>query len=254
MTTGEATPLNILAAIANEHRSILQVGAVKMAAATAAPRPPFKKRPVHVVAPASTILLAPPAPVVEKAKTAPAAKAKPAPAQYLQQLFTEHKIDATRLPKRPVMGDFVKPDEKECESYNAAVRFVRSNDLEQLQALHKDGQNLDVCNRVGESLVMVACRRGHVAIADFLMNDAKVRWDVRDDFGRTVLHDACWRPSPSTELMEVLIKVVSPEWLLSPDVRGHTPFDYARREHAGVWYDFLKDHEDVLKRRLSLIV
>ena len=282
-SAGEATPLSVLAAIANEHRSsmLLRLGAVKMVAATTSAsvhhRPPMKKRPVVVEASHQKVV-APALGVVERASTKKVSAAivpsvtktivaatpttgttstKPTPVQYLQKIFAAHKISAvthnTPL-RKPVMGDFVRPDDEECQAYNEAVRFVRSNDLEQLQALHyQAGKNLDVRNRVGESLLMVSCRRGHVGIARFLLEDVGVRWDVRDDFGRTVLHDACWRPSPSTELMDVLLKGVSPEWLLAPDVRGHTAFDYARREHAGVWYDFLKDHEEVLERRLSLV-
>lgn len=281
-SAGEATPLSVLAAIADEHRSsmLLRLGAVKMVAATTSAsvhhRPPMKKRPVVVEASHQKVV-APALGAVERASTKKVSAAvvpsvtktivaatsttgtstKPTPVQYLQKIFAVHKISAvthnTPLQK-PVMGDFVRPDDEECQAYNEAVRFVRSNDLEQLQALHyQAGKNLDVRNRVGESLLMVSCRRGHVGIARFLLEDVGVRWDVRDDFGRTVLHDACWRPSPSTELMDVLFKGVSPEWLLAPDVRGHTAFDYARREHAGVWYDFLKDHEEVLERRLSLV-
>ena len=104
-----------------------------------------------------------------------------------------------------------------------------------------------------EGTNVVACRRGHLAMAEFLMNEAKVRWDHQDDFGRTILHDACWRPEPCQELMDAILKVVSPEWLMAQDVRGHTPFDYSRREHSGIWYDYLKQNEEMLKRRLSLL-
>lgn len=172
---------------------------------------------------------------------------------YLQELFKELDIGEAKRPKKFKTGDFVKPDDDECKSYNAAAHLVRSNDLEKLRALHEEGKNLDACNRVGESLLHLACRRGHVEIAEFLMNKAKVRCYLQDDFGRSILHDAIWRPSPSIELMETILQVVSPEWLLVEDVRGHTPFDYARREHSATWYDFLKKKEEMLKRRLSLL-
>lgn len=188
-----------------------------------------------------------------QATVKPTAPAKPTPKKYLQDIFVELDIGESKLPKRYNRGDFVKPDEEECKSYNEAASLVRTNDLEKLRALHEEGKNLDACNRVGESLLHLACRRGHIEIAEFLMNEAKVRWDLQDDFGRTILHDACWRPSASVELMEAILKVVSPEWLMASDIRGHTPFDYARREHMATWYDFLKEREDLIKRRLALL-
>jgi len=196
--------------------------------------------------PTTDIAIAPTPPVV------PAAPAKPTPAQYLKNLFQECKAEKQLVTlEKPQRASFIKPDAKETDSYNEAARLVRENDLDQLRVMHKEGKNLDACNKTGESLLMIACRRGHVDICKFLLKDVQVRWDLRDDFGRTVLHDACWRPEPSVELMDVLMQVVSPEWLLAPDVRGHTPFEYARREHAGVWYDYLKELEDELKGKIA---
>lgn len=172
----------------------------------------------------------------------------PTPKKYLQDLFLEHDIGESKLPKRYARGDFVKPDDEECKSYAEAAPLVRTNELDKLRTMHEEGKNLDACNRVGESLLHLACRRGHVEIAEFLMKEAKVRWDLQDDFGRTVLHDACWRPTPSVELMDVILRVVSPEWLMASDIRGHTPFDYARREHRATWYDFLKEREDTIAK------
>jgi hypothetical protein len=39
--------------------------------------------------------------------------------------------------------------------------------------------------------------------------------------------------------------------LLAEDVRGHTPFDYARKEHYEEWVDFLKEKEEELQRRIT---
>ncbi|CAB9499638.1 ANK [Seminavis robusta] len=189
--------------------------------------------------------------VAAPVKPAPKPKPQVTPKQYLEQLFKDQNIGPKQIPPRYTKGSFVKPDTKESDSYNAAAVLVRSNNLEKLKELHQQGKNLDACNRVGESLLHLACRRGHVEVAVYLMNEAKVRWDHQDDFGRTVLHDACWRPSPSLELMDAILKVASPEWLMAQDIRGHTPFDYARREHAGAWYDFLVQREEDLKDRLS---
>lgn len=79
-----------------------------------------------------------------------------------------------------------------------------------------------------------------------MVEEAKVNVSVRDDFGRTVLHDATWTSSPNTAVMEILLRVVDPDMLLAEDVRGHTPFDYARKEHWTEWVEFLSQHTDKL--------
>ena len=236
-------------------RSSLSLGQVVVSK----PAVPSTVKPIVVVSkPAVPTSAEPAVPANKKTTEAtkpapPQVPPKPTPKKYLQDLFAEHEIGEDMLPKRYSRGDFVKPGDKECKSYDEAALLVRTNELDKLRSLHEEGKNLDACNRVGESLLHLACRRGHVEVAEFLMNEAKVRWDLQDDFGRTILHDACWRPSPSIELMEAILKVVSPEWLMASDIRGHTPFDYARREHMATWYDFLKEREDMLVRRLKLL-
>jgi Ankyrin repeats (3 copies) len=256
--TGETSSLSILAFIANEHRSLeLKRQPTEFAYRQGAV--PIKKRRIMLaaltmVSPPDTIVT-PSAPSKEPVPTFATAGAGAStacsPKQYLEQLL--QGISEKHIPQRFTRGAFVKPSDNESESYNVAANLVRTNDLAKLRDLHNQGKNLDACNRVGESLLHLACRRGHVGIVEFLMNEAKVRWDHQDDFGRTVLHDALWRPDPSIELMEALLKVVSPEWLLAQDIRGHTPFDYARREHAEAWYEFLVKHQDMIKHRLSLL-
>jgi hypothetical protein len=257
MIAGDAAaPLNLLLAIANEQREAIS----RMKAAAAAVRSTRPQGAVSMPRPISMPRPDPPAkPFVaseEKKKSEEVIVPKPAPdlnpTKYLQELFVKY-VGSSRLPKQAVMGEFVKPDEEETACYNAAVTLVRRNDLEKLKALYKEGKNLDACNRVGESLLHVACRRGHVEIAEFLMREAKVRVDQHDDFGRNVLHDACWRPQPDIALMDALLKVVSPELLLAKDIRGHTALEYSRKEHYGDWYRFLKEREDFLVQRLKII-
>jgi len=87
-----------------------------------------------------------------------------------------------------------------------------------------------------------------VKVVKLLVLEFHVRVDVRDDYGRTPLHDACWTTTPNFELMDVLVEAVDPRLLLAEDVRGHTPFDYARREHWNEWLQFLKDRKERLQR------
>ena len=49
-------------------------------------------------------------------------------------------------------------------------------------------------NRNGESLLHLACRRSTVDVVQFLIHEAQVNMTMTDLYGRTCLHDICWRP------------------------------------------------------------
>lgn len=123
---------------------------------------------------------------------------------------------------------------------------IRSSDVEGCRKLISEGNNLQCGNRFGETLIHLACRRSHRDLVSFLINDAGVSLRVRDDFGRTPMHDACWRTEPDLELLDMLLDR-APELLMLSDKRGHTPLDYARREHWVVLVPFL--HERASKFR-----
>lgn len=99
----------------------------------------------------------------------------------------------------------------------------------------------------------MACRKGDVDMVKFLINEAHVEVDVHDDFGRTPFHDALWTKTPNFATMDVLLESVSPLLLLMQDVRCHTPFHYARREHWNDWVVFLKERSRLIGERLCAI-
>lgn len=168
-------------------------------------------------------------------------KSSLSPVQLLRTFQLEQK-------KTKVTGSFVKPNEKDLSSYDTAVvGAVRSSNLVALKSIHKDGKSLDACNQFGESLLHMACRRGNPDVVRFMVEEAKVNVDVRDDYGRTVLHDATWTSRPNFDVMEILLKAIQPEMLLAEDVRGHTPFDYARKEHWAEWVDFLSERKEKIE-------
>ena len=146
---------------------------------------------------------------------------------------------------------FTKPTEEQIAAYDAQkITAVRNGDIVTLLSLLEAGQNLSCCNKFGESLIHMACRRGHIDVVRFLLQDAKVSLTVRDDYGRTPFHDCCWRPSPSYDLMELLLREGDPRLLLLKDVRGHAPFDYSGAQWAG-WNEFLESRKDLLLSRLA---
>lgn len=136
-----------------------------------------------------------------------------------------------------------------------AARAIRTNDIDLLRKLMQDDNMTGTLsssiflqsNRNGESLLHLACRRGNIGTIQFLVNETNIPLDVRDNLGRTVLHDACWRPRPDTDIMNVLFDVVPPQLLIAKDARGHTPFDYVRRGDWKLWNDYLQRRREPIE-------
>jgi ankyrin repeat protein len=171
------------------------------------------------------------------------------PSLYLKALFMKN-CPHVMLPLRADSSDFVAPP----EIYDMDVsRAVRTCDLDRMRQLLKEGKSFDACNKFSESLIHMACRRGDVRVVKFLIEEARVRLDVRDDFGRTILHDACWTGQPHFDVMDLLIHVVPPEFWVLEDKRGHVPFDYVRRYHWGPWLGYLRSRRAPIVRRLAYV-
>jgi hypothetical protein len=147
---------------------------------------------------------------------------------------------------------FTKPPEKDIDAYDLeSVRAIRSSNLERLRQLWADGKCLDACNQFGESLLHMACRRGDLGIVTFLVCEAKVQTNRCDDFGRNPFHDALWTSTPNFEVMDLLLDHADPSLLLAEDVRGNTPFAYARKEHSAKWINFLEQRRKKLQQRIA---
>ena len=171
------------------------------------------------------------------------------PAEFVARVFREKGLDSKQT-AMAVTIPFVKPTEEMIAAYRTETLFAaRSGDVEKLRRLLKSGALLDCCNRFGESLIHLACRRGNLDMVRFLVTEAKVTLLIRDDYGRTILHDACWTPEPQFDLVEYLLELV-PDFLCVRDVRGHAPLDYARHEHHSAWLDFLRLRQDKMLPKL----
>jgi ankyrin repeat protein len=146
---------------------------------------------------------------------------------------------------------FSKPTDTQIAAYclDTIKAVARSADIDELRRLLASGVSFDCCNRYGESLISMVCRRGNTEIVRFLMKEANVSLFICDDFGRTVLHDACWTVEPVFDLIELLLEEV-PDFIFVKDVRGHTPFDYFRKEHWAKWTSFLQERKHLLYPKL----
>jgi len=143
---------------------------------------------------------------------------------------------------------FAKVTDEQVAAYTmSVVSACRANDLDALKKLHsEEGQTMNCTNRFGESLLTMACRRGFEDIVEYLLQSPDVDIRISDDSGRTILHDACWNPSPQLKICEWIMER-DPALFFIADNRGCTPFQYARPEHWGIWRQFLLDNRDSLQ-------
>jgi ankyrin repeat protein len=156
--------------------------------------------------------------------------------------------------KKRVRGEMSRPEQQELDDYdNDVARAIRSNDLPRLRELLDEGRSFGGYNRNMETQLHLACRRGDLEIVEFLICDIGVNVEIRDSLGRTALHDMCWRPCLDYDMMDFMIRTVSPELLIAEDVRGHACLDYVRKEQYGDCIEFLKNYTTLLQRRSKLI-
>ena len=164
------------------------------------------------------------------------------PDSFLKEIIRAHlgfypkDLAALSLPSP---GFFPEITDEDMAAYNTEiVAAVRENDLDTVRIYYEHGRTLACCNRFGESLMHMACRRGYGDIVSFFLNEGGVNVRIRDDCGRTPLHDACWHRKCQYEIVDSIIRL-DPSLLCISDKRGHTPFAYARREDWANWRQFL---------------
>jgi ankyrin repeat protein len=144
---------------------------------------------------------------------------------------------------------FPATTEEQMARYSVQViSMARNNDLAGIQALYAANGRaaLDCYNSFGEGLLTLACRRGFIEMAQFFLSEqVNLPVRVRDDYGRTPVHDACWNPTPQLEICTWIMKK-DPSLFLLADKRGFTAFQYARKSDWHIWRQFLFDNRDML--------
>ncbi|GFH55103.1 hypothetical protein CTEN210_11579 [Chaetoceros tenuissimus] len=176
------------------------------------------------------------------------------PSSFVASCLKAYGLASSELPENELKGYFLQPSDEHIEAYATdVIQAIRQNDVKYLRTVRKEGRSLQACNNFGESLSHLACRRSSVELIRFLLEEGNVSLRVRDDYGRTPLHDALWRKEPDFELVSLILDH-EPELLMISDKRGHLPLDYCRREHWGQWIYYLADRMKIeIRRKLSSI-
>ena len=161
------------------------------------------------------------------------------PSAFVCSCFKAYGIDPYPHDPSSLKSFFLNVTEAHLEAYDQdKIQAIRRNDIKYLCSLKNQGHSFQGCNRFGESLLHLACRRSSKDMIRFLLYECSVSPRVKDDFGRTPLHDVCWRKEPNFEVFDLILDA-EPELLLIPDNRGNIPLDYVRREHWGYWIHYL---------------
>jgi len=174
------------------------------------------------------------------------------PKDYVKSVFAKNGYDAVKQGEITThcMERFQTPTSAQLEQYSTDILLaVRNNDLPKAKALYEEGKfNVNACNRFGESILHIACRRGHLQMVQFFIEVVGMKvHEIRDDYHRTPLHDAFWTSKASPLVIAYLFKqpyVI--ELLLLQDKRGYTPLDYARSEDRSKWLYFLWERKHLL--------
>mmetsp|Transcript_48117 Transcript_48117/g.54461 ORF Transcript_48117/g.54461 Transcript_48117/m.54461 type:complete len:287 (-) Transcript_48117:1115-1975(-) len=180
---------------------------------------------------------------------------------YVRSVFKQNSggiIDDSKLEliaERCSQRFMSQPTQEMLNSYYGVphlVNSVRDNDLVKIRELFQEGMlTCNACNRFGESILHMACRRGHVEMIHFLLTTVglSITTTIKDDYHRTPLHDAFWSASPNKyQIVDYLLKQPDTvELLLLKDKRGFTPLDYCRGEEYDNWYQFMKERKTLLR-------
>lgn len=173
------------------------------------------------------------------------------PLKHIKLQLETRGIKRNIVSANTVKKFFTDPTEDDYSSYQEDVlKALRSRNIDKLRVLIKSGRSLQCCNRFGESLMHMACRRSFDDVVKFLITEAGVSVRVKDDLWRTPLHDAFWTAEPNKNLIKILLNE-EPSLLFISDKRGHTPLDYCRKIDWQMWNEFLSEICDGICQKLK---
>jgi ankyrin repeat protein len=113
------------------------------------------------------------------------------------------------------------------------VDAVRLSDVATLEKLVADGKSMNACNVHSESILHMAARRSSFETVKFILDNGG-DLGIVDDYGRTPLHDACWRNNIRFDVITLLLNC-NLDLLRTADIRGACPLSYVREEFWMHW-------------------
>ena len=137
-----------------------------------------------------------------------------------------------------------KPTPFQIASYDAyVVGLIKKGDLKTFSSLLQAGLSSNPCNVFGDSILHTICRMSQHPKALQLMITNGADLHISDDYGKTILHDACWAATPNFSLVTLLLDH-DPYLLHMRDARGALPLSYIQDRHVEAWLEFLQENKD----------
>jgi ankyrin repeat protein len=137
-----------------------------------------------------------------------------------------------------------KPTDLQQASYDVhLIDLVKNHQLDELRDCLAMGLSPNPCNAWGESVLHLLCRTGSPPDVLQVFVEAGADLQVVDDYGRTLLHDACWSVHPCMATIEMLLDA-DVHLLQLRDCRGAQPLSYVPEAHWADWMTFLGQHKD----------
>lgn len=144
------------------------------------------------------------------------------------------------------------PEPEQVAGYDKAIlSAVLDEDEVVLERMRASGRRMDACNKFGDSVLHMACRRGRVgALRYFLRVCGPGGVVLSDDFGRTVMHDACWTASPRFDVASSVLDVDT-RLLRMVDSRGSSPLQYVPQDQWALWCAFFESRKEIYWPKLA---
>ena len=165
----------------------------------------------------------------------------PSPEVFLQRLLVARGYNASYI--QSIQYRNRHPSSKQMADYDKSmVTAVRSSDLPTLKGFYAEGRSMSACNKFSESIVHMACRRSQFDMVDFIVRHGGDICIV-DDYGRTPLHDACWRLSPQFDIVTLLLDR-NVDLIRMIDIRGASPLKYVPENMWLQWCAYFHHQKD----------
>lgn len=166
-----------------------------------------------------------------------------APDRFLAKLLSSRGYDTTLVASSSLRETRGPPTPKQVSDYDVdIVNAVRTSDMNALKRLFAEGRSMSACNKFSESIVHMACRRSSFVMVDFILRNGG-HTDLVDDYGRTPLHDACWRMIPQFDVVTLLLDR-NIDLLRVMDVRGAHALKYVGPDQWLEWCAYFYYQKD----------
>ena len=137
------------------------------------------------------------------------------------------------------------PHPDQVAAYDKVVlRAVVDDDEAALERMRASGKRMDSCNRFGDSILHMSCRRGRIGALRYLLRVCPSGVLLTDDFGRTIMHDACWTATPRFDVASTVLDA-DLRLLRCVDNRGSSPLKYVPQDQWPLWCAFFENRKDI---------